>query len=206
MRPSLTSLLSSRANRLCAVLVVTLCIPYTLVAQQNQLANATVLIVRHAEKPESGNSLTPLGFARADKYAEYFRPFKADSEIITIDALYAGADSKGSVRPRLTLEPLSWAMGIPLNTQFPTTDPEALATALRTEPHGRHVLIAWRHSKIPALVKALGADPESLIPNSVWPDAVYDWVLLLHFDAQGRVATQTLIHEPDFHLSSPQPK
>jgi hypothetical protein len=161
------------------------------------LANATVLIIRHAEKPASGASLTPEGFARAQKYAQYFHPFCVDGTALEINALYAGADSADSVRPRLTLEPLSRAIGVPLNTQFSTSDPEGLAHALITQPHGDHVLIAWRHKKIPALLKALGADPAGLLPGDTWPDSVYDWVVFLHFDANGHLDTQRLIHEPD---------
>jgi broad specificity phosphatase PhoE len=80
----------------------------------NYLANNTVLIVRHAEKPESGTGLTPLGEARARLYAKYFEPFQEDGLSIPVDCLYAGADSKNSIRPRLTLEPLSKATGLPL--------------------------------------------------------------------------------------------
>jgi hypothetical protein len=83
-----------------------------------------------------------------------------------------------------------------LNTQFSTGDPEKLAQALVAEPHGDHVLIAWRHKKIPALLNALGADSAHLLPDGTWPDAVYDWVIFLHFNAAGRVDQQRLIHEP----------
>ena len=161
------------------------------------LANSTLLIIRHAEKPEKGDSLTPEGFARADKYARYFFPFHIDGHELTINSLYAGQDSKSSVRPRLTLEPLSHASGLPINTQFPTTDPEGLAHTLATVSHGDHVLIAWRHGKIPALLQALNADPTLLLPDGKWPDAVYDWVIFLHYDAQGHLETQKLIHEPN---------
>lgn len=164
---------------------------------QNGLANATVLVIRHAEKPATGTSLTADGFARAEKYAHYFHPFVADGTPLSLNALYAGSDSTNSVRPRQTLEPLSRATGIALNLQFSTDEPEAFAHALATEAHGDHVLVAWRHKKIPALLKALGADPASLLPNGVWPDSVYDWVVLLRFDADGHLHQQRLIHEPD---------
>ncbi|GGG90567.1 flagellar basal body-associated protein FliL [Silvibacterium dinghuense] len=171
------------------------CAAATAVAQ-NQLANTTVLIVRHAEKPPEGASLTPQGFARAEAYAQYFAPFHLDGESIAINALYAGHDSKNSMRPRLTLEPLSHALHLPLNTDFTTEDPEALAENLKQTAHGDHVLIAWRHGKIPALVTALGGDPSQLIPGSKWPDDVYDWVVVLRYDAGGKLAHEQLIHEP----------
>lgn len=182
---------------LSAVLSLSVLSPLHAQAPQSSLANATVLIVRHAEKPASGSSLTPEGFARADKYAQYFHPFHLDGADLSINTLYAGADSAESIRPRLTLEPLSKATGLPINTQFSTNDPEALAHALISEPHGNHILIAWRHKKIPALIKALNADPDRLLPGGVWPDAVYDWVILLHYDSHGTLQTQRLIHEPN---------
>jgi hypothetical protein len=163
----------------------------------SHLANATVLVIRHAEKPAKGATLTPEGEARAEKYVHYFHPFMLDGTPIAIDALYAGSDSADSIRPRLTLEPLSRATGLALNTEFSTSDPESLAHALATEQHGNHVLIAWRHKKIPALLAALGADPTHLLPQGTWPDEVYDWVILLHFDAAGRLDQQRIIHEPN---------
>jgi len=186
------------ANAVC-VLSVWL-IPFSFLYAQSapsHLANTTILVIRHAEKPAKGASLTPEGVARAEKYANYFHPFVLDGIPVAINALYAGSDSADSMRPRLTLEPLSRATGIALNTQFSTNEPESLAHALFTEQHGDHVLIAWRHKKIPALLAALGADPTHLLPEGAWPDAVYDWVVLLHFDAAGRLDQQRLIHEPD---------
>jgi hypothetical protein len=163
---------------------------------QTHLANTTVLIVRHAEKPKEGNSLTPQGFARAQAYTHYFAPFHLDGRPFEINALYAGHDSKNSMRPRLTLEPLSQTLHLPLNTDFQTDDPAALADSLRASSHGDHVLIAWRHGKIPALVTALGGDPAQLIPDAKWPDDVYDWVLILHYDGQGKLAGAQRIQEP----------
>jgi hypothetical protein len=185
------------AFRTVRTLIAVLCsIPF-LQAQQvrSRLANATVLVIRHAEKPAEGASLSPAGVARAEKYARYFAPFVLDGNALRINALYAGSDTSNSARPRLTLEPLSRATELPLNAQFSTDDSAALAQALATEPHGDHVLIAWRHKKISALLRALGADPNSLLPDGRWPDEVYDWVILLHFDAEGHLDQQRLIHE-----------
>jgi hypothetical protein len=188
-----------RALRAVFTSLVILCSIAALRAQdvRNHLANSTVLVIRHAEKPAAGAALNPDGVARAEKYAHYFHPFVLDGTTIPINALYAGSDAPDSMRPRLTLEPLSRATGLPLNVTFSTSEPDALAHALAVEPHGDHVLIAWRHKKIPALLRALGADPTLLLPDGTWPDAVYDWVVVLHFDAAGRVDRQQLIHEPD---------
>ena len=39
------------------------------------LKNATILIIRHAEKPATGPELTPTGNQRAAAYAQYFHEF-----------------------------------------------------------------------------------------------------------------------------------
>jgi hypothetical protein len=188
-----------RAYRAVFTSIVILCSIAVLQAQEarNHLAGSTVLVIRHAEKPAAGASLNPDGVARAGKYAHYFHPFVIDGTTIPINALYAGSDAPDSMRPRLTLEPLSHATGLPLNVKFSTSEPDALAHALAAEPHGDHVLIAWRHKRIPALLSALGADPTRLLPGGTWPDEVYDWVILLHYDVAAHVDRQQLIHEPD---------
>jgi hypothetical protein len=166
-------------------------------AQENHLANKTVLIIRHAEKPDTGTVLSPAGVARAQSYAHYFHPFALDGQRLQPDTLIAGADSTDSVRPRLTLEPLSQATGIALDTRFATNAPDALVHALMDEAHGKCILIAWRHKKIAPLLKAFGADSATLLPAGTWPDEVYDWVIVLHFDAAGHVDQQRRIAEPN---------
>ena len=160
----------------------------------DQLAGDTVLIVRHAEKPKVGRELTPEGESRARAYARYFEPFQEDGMRFNVDALYAGADSDNSIRPRLTLEPLSRATGLKLDTTIGTKDPEALVRLLRTQTHGTHPLVAWRHGEIPALVQAFGASAD-LIPGGKWPDDTYDWVVVLTFDGEGHLRTQKLLTE-----------
>ena len=164
------------------------------------LAGDTVLIIRHAEKPPEGRALTPMGEARARAYVRYFEPFRENGLDLRVDALYAGADSNGSIRPRLTLEPLAQAIGLPLNTAIGTKAPADLVSLLRTQPHGTHPLIAWRHGQIPALLAAFGASP-TLIPGGTWPDDTFDWVIILNFDSAGHLAKQLLVKE---HLAVPQ--
>ena len=165
--------------------------------QEDALAGNTVLIVRHAEKPEAGRELTVQGEKRARAYISYFEPFHEGNWNVNVDALFAGADSDNSVRPRLTLEPISRALGLRLDTSVSTKDPEKLVNLLKTQPHGKHPLVAWRHGQIPALLQAFGASP-SLIPGGKWPDDTYDWVVVLQFTEQGTLLKQDLIKE---HLS-----
>ncbi len=161
---------------------------------KDYLAGNTVLIVRHAEKPVDGRELTPAGEARARAYATYFEPFHEEGWSFRVDELFAGADSANSIRPRLTLEPISRATGLKLQMPAGTKEPDKLVTLLRTQAHGIHPLIAWRHGQIPDLLRAFGAS-QSLIPGDKWPDDTYDWVIVLQFGSDGRLVQQKLLKE-----------
>jgi hypothetical protein len=151
------------------------------------LKDATVLIIRHAERPTVGSDLTAKGQQRAETYAKYFRELKIDSKVVEPDFLVAAADSAASQRPRLTLEPLSKALGMKLDLQFKAKEDAKLAAELCAKPHGKNILICWHHGKIPDLVKALGADPAKLMPNGTWPDEEFGWILVLRYDGDGRL-------------------
>ncbi len=189
------SLESMRAQSFVAVAYLLFAVSMCGQQVHDQLAGNTVLIIRHAEKPEAGTGLNRQGERRAELYASYFEPFSQGDLRFNVDALYAGSDSENSNRPRLTLEPLSHASGIALHREVGTKEPEKLVTELRTEPHGTHPLIAWRHGQIPALLQAFGADAKTLLPDGRWPDDVYDWVIALRFDETGMLQRQERLQE-----------
>jgi hypothetical protein len=151
------------------------------------LKDAVVLVIRHAEKPDVGSDLSAEGVERAKAYVHYFETLQVDSNALKLDALFAAHDTKHSIRPRLTMEPLSQALGIPLDTTFKDKEPEALARELESKPHGKNILICWHHEQIPDLLRALGADPDALLPEGRWPGHVYGWVIELRYDHQGRL-------------------
>jgi broad specificity phosphatase PhoE len=160
------------------------------------LSNAVILVIRHAEKPANGVGLTDVGQARAEACASYFKNISLDGKPLKLDCLIAAADTPGSHRPRLTLEPTSRMLGVPINSTFADLQFQELADELRTRPHGDHILICWHHSTIPALVEALGADPGRLFPNGEWPDDIYNWVVELRYDANGRLVAARRLNEP----------
>jgi hypothetical protein len=188
-----------RLTRL-ALLLSILTIPAAALARHdhsdaNGLADTTVMIIRHAEKPESGPGLTPEGEARAHAYVGYFEHFSVNGVPMVPNALYAAADSKSSMRPRLTITPLSQALGLPIDDRFADKQTKDIADALRTEAHGNHVLIAWHHGEIPKLIHDLGADSAALIPGDKWPSDVFGWVVVLQYDHKGRLASSQVVHE-----------
>ena len=155
-------------------------------AESTSLKNSTILIIRHAEKPEEGDGLTPAGEKRAAAYVDYFKGYKVDGKPLKLSHLFAATDSKKSKRPRLTIEPLSKATGLKIDTRFTDKANEDLIKDLKAHSYGSQILISWRHGKIADLVKDLGGDAKALVPEGKWPDEVFDRVIELHFDANGK--------------------
>jgi broad specificity phosphatase PhoE len=118
-----------------------------------------------------------------------------DGQALTPDFLIATADSSGSRRPRLTIEPLGKALGLKIDSKYRNKNCRELADELEMQKHGHRILIAWHHGEIPALVEALGADPEKLLPGGKWPGEQFGWVLLLRYDSEGRLEQAQCIHE-----------
>ena len=159
------------------------------------LSNAAILIIRHAEKPAKGHGLNAAGNARAQAYVNYFRNFKIDGQPMQPDYLFAAADSKESHRPFLTIEPASKVLGLAIDSRFDSSQSRKLADEIRARSHGKLILICWHHGDIPQLIKALGADSGQMIPNSKWPDSVFNWVIQLRYDSDGRLVEAKRIKE-----------
>jgi hypothetical protein len=159
------------------------------------LKNALILIIRHGEKADKGDKLSKAGEKRAKAYVDYFSNFTVDSNPLKLDYLFSTADSKESCRTRLTLEPLSKAIGLPIDSRFRYTDVQGLAGAIQAKPPGKQILICWHHGEIPQLVSALGAHSGTLFRDNKWPEDVYDWVIQLRYDANGQVVDAKRIVE-----------
>jgi hypothetical protein len=160
----------------------------TLAAEaQDGPKDAVVLIIRHAENGAAGPGLTPSGQGRAEAYKDYFLNFAVDSKRLRPNAIFAAKDSKKSHRPRLTVEPFAKAARLKIDTRFGNNQSAELAADLRATEQGKVILICWRHPYVPDLLRALGAKAEDLLPRGKWPNSVYDWVILLRFDQNGRL-------------------
>ncbi len=153
--------------------------------------NATVLIIRHAEDAGNGHGLSSRGQERAEAYKNYFQNFTVDSKPRQPETVLVAADSKQSHRPRLTVEPFAKAAKVTIDSSFGNKQPTDLAAELRANHQGKVILICWHHGQIPALLRALGAAPETLLPNGKWPKTVYDWVIMASFDENGRLIPES---------------
>lgn len=167
------------------------------------LEGATLLLVRHAEKPASGPDLSPAGEERAQEYVKYFSPvasgavktFWSKQPPQKLDTLVATEDSANSSRPRLTLTPLSQSINLTIQQPCADKDEKCLADWLEGQPSGRTTLIAWHHGTMPKVLKALGADPDKLLPGGKWPGSHFDWVIELRYNSKGKLTSQHKVDE-----------
>ena len=85
-------------------------------SQTAPLANSNILLIRHAERPDSGQGISPAGRARANAYVNYFKNYTLGGTSpgvpVEIGHLFAAADSSESERPSLTITPLALALGV----------------------------------------------------------------------------------------------
>ena len=170
---------------LISVLLLWMGVHYTLAGKPQ---NSVIVVIRHAEKPDTGEGLAPAGEARANAYVDYFKHFTVNSNAIHFDYLFAAKDSHESKRPKLTIKPLSEALNLDINTHFKDDEYAQLADELRSGRYSnKNILVCWRHGKIPRLLAALGADPQKLLPNAKWPEEVFGWVVLLEYDQKGNL-------------------
>jgi hypothetical protein len=157
--------------------------------------NAVILVIRHAEKPDTGHTLSAAGDARAQAYVNYFKNYQVNGQPLKLDYLFATKDSGNSHRPRLTLEPFAKALGLKIDSRFNNDQFQQLAQEIQNHPPGTNILICWHHGNIPELVGALGADPKKILPNGKWPDDEFNWLIQLRYDENGHLFDSQRIDE-----------
>lgn len=136
-----------------------------------------VILLRHAEKPASGDSLSPLGFQRAEALVSYFEnstPFPLQ----TPRAIYAQRSDKqhGSTRPVQTVAPLANAWQVPLYTTYSSDKYKDLVDEIAKDYKSGLVLICWSHEDLQAIAERFGVKEA---PD--WGSA-YDWVWVITFN------------------------
>jgi broad specificity phosphatase PhoE len=150
-----------------------------------------LLLTRHAEKSDDplDPDLSATGLQRAAKLVGYIQDTFGKPAFF-----FASAISKHSRRPYETIEPLSKACGLPIDSSFADQDYDALANELATEPqyNGKLVLICWHHGNIPPLAHALNAQ-QGEYPNP-WDPTVFN--LILKFDFTAGIPTVGQVIEP----------
>jgi broad specificity phosphatase PhoE len=129
-----------------------------------------IFIIRHAEKPESGDDphLSERGRRRAAALPRYPLPHLAD--------IFAAKTSPESARPVETVTPLAAASRLNIDAEIENKEFQRLVDDVTSGRYaGKDILICWHHEEIPHLTRSLGVN---LTRSYQWPD-VYDriWVV-----------------------------
>ena len=166
------------------------------------MTGQTILIIRHAEKPEPGGdggvdiagipdakSLTPRGWQRAGAWVQLFAPalLAQRSVLPTPSSIFASApldkreierDDRGSRsrRPLDTVVSLASKIGVRIDQTFSKGQEVALAAAI-SSLHGV-VLVCWQHESIVTIANALTPTPRG-IPTE-WTDDRFN--VIFRFD------------------------
>lgn len=149
---------------------------------------AQVIIIRHGEKPATGDNLNVKGQERATALVPYFLNNPALTQYGTPVAIYAaGSHKNATTRPIQTCTPIAQALGIPVQATYTKKEYESLAQDILNNPQysGKTVLICWEHKMIPFLTNALGVQP---MP-APWPGKVFDRTLVITFKPNGQIAS-----------------
>ena len=157
------------------------------------------MIIRHAEKHNGGrergvniegfhtkHELTVRGWLRAGALVRFFAPvggLAPGLPISTPRSIFAAAATpqSPSMRSQHTVGPLAELLGLHVDKGHAEGEEAAIAVAALAAQSP--VLIAWHHSHIPDLARAI-AGPQFPCPNH-WPDDRFDIVWTLDRDDQG---------------------
>jgi hypothetical protein len=153
---------------------------------------ATILIIRHAEKPPAGDpTLSAEGYARAQLLLKAFIPLGVRPDLPTPQFIFAAAPSNHSNRSALTVIPLAAALHLGIDQDFDDHNYADLAAELLNGKYAaKVVLVSWHHGKIPQLATALGATP----PYNPWPEPQFDRIWRIDYN-NGKATLQDLPYE-----------
>ncbi|TSJ40889.1 histidine phosphatase family protein [Mucilaginibacter corticis] len=140
-----------------------------------------VVLIRHAEKPLTGDNLSCAGFDRATRLASVIKnKFGVPSEIFA-PAPATGRSTK-NVRMLQTAWPMAVKYNLPINTRYTVEESDKLARTL--QKRSGTVLVVWEHKELIAIAQALGVEG-----TLTWPANDYDTIWLITFKSGKPVLT-----------------
>lgn len=148
---------------------------------------SAVILIRHAEKPYWGNTLSELGEKRALNLVNFVKNDKNITDLGPINFLFAASPKHddSSIRSIQTITPLSKSLNIFINTNYTRGQEEEVAREILSNPiyNNKVIFIAWAHAKIAKLAHKLG----SYNTPSEWEDEDYDHVWILKFNKTNQI-------------------
>jgi len=158
-------------------------------------APSQVVIIRHGEKPLSGNELNEKGWKRANALVSYVAENIIINEFGPPVALYAGAPTNpgGSIRSIQTITPLALKLGLAIHKSITKNELNVLVNEVLNskEYENRTVFICWEHSLIPEMAHLFGA---SEAPET-WDSSVFDRSWVIRFSNNKVVGFQNIAQQ-----------
>jgi hypothetical protein len=140
-----------------------------------------VILLRHAEKPLHGDTLSEQGFARSSALVTYFSQPTMPFQLQTPVAIYAQRSDKNhsSTRPVQTIAPLASYWQVPLYTKYSAEKCQKLVNEISENYNSGLVVVCWSHDNLKTIATKFGV---SCVPD--WPEYAYDWVWVITFDGE----------------------
>jgi hypothetical protein len=147
-----------------------------------------VVIIRHGEKPDSGDNLSCKGQYRALKLADVLTKQIGKPDFTYVPTIGTGKSSTTNVRMFQTVTPFAIKHNLKVNSAFKEANVTAAATDVLTR-RGL-VLMVWEHSNIPPLARALGV-PAGQVPAK-WGKHDFDSIWTVEFEQSASGGLQLL--------------
>ncbi|KAF3402099.1 hypothetical protein F1880_009828 [Penicillium rolfsii] len=144
----------------------------TLALASVAIAKPTVYLIRHGEKPDSGDGLSAQGLERAQCLRNVFGA-SSGYNIGYIMAQTPKSSGKRQ-RPLDTVEPLAQDLGLTVDTSCDRDDPDCVNDVVKGYNGSGNILICWEHDALTDIVKELGDKNAPDYPddsyNIIWTD------------------------------------
>ncbi|KAJ5223952.1 phosphoglycerate mutase family protein [Penicillium chermesinum] len=120
------------------------------------IADPTVYLIRHGEKPDDGNGLSAQGEQRAQCLSNVFGS-SSGYDIGHIMAQTPQSDGSRQ-RPLDTVQPLAESLGLTVDTSCDRDDPGCVKDVVTGYTGSGNILICWEHDALHDIAKKLGDD------------------------------------------------
>jgi len=154
--------------------------------------NLRIIIMRHAEKPATGDNLSCKGLNRAMMLPGVLVKRFGIPAYLYVPAPSTGMATK-SGRMLQTVWPLATKYNLTINSKFDVDDTNDLAKNIGTKTGT--VLVVWEHNAIRKIISALGVKAGKI----KWQGDDYDslWIVTIHNAKASLVQTTQGINAPD---------
>ena len=134
-----------------------------------QAMPSEIVILRHAEKPSSGNELSTRGWDRARALPALFSSRPELNQFGAPVAVIGMSQKAGhSIRSVQTVSYLAQSLGLRTNTDYRPGDVDQLVEDISRDARldGKTVVICWHRDNLPDLIEAFGGPSIGKVPSA----------------------------------------